>query len=297
MEVPKIVSLNLDLSIVSTGWSIIRNGKIACYGKITPPAALSPVEKLVHIRDVLEFILEINYDINIVSIEDVFFMRNQKTFAKLCEVHGVTKCLSYLYVGNNIFTFPATHVRSCFDLKSKKEEAYNYIVENILTNTEGWEFKTHNDIADSILLGLSINKKNRTMKTKKMFEKEKELGEPLEEYLIREYWKYEKSLKTISKNLKIGYSTLHKWFQDLKIQIRERAFPSHFLPLKLNMEQEQLVIGSVLGGAGLYRSNKHINYYGNCCFQVAHSSKFREYVKYKQDILYPFSKHLSLIHI
>lgn len=287
----KIVSLNLDLSVVSTGWSIIRNGQIDGYGKITPPTNFSPVEKLVHIRDVLEFILETNSDINIVSLEDVFFMRNQKTFAKLCEVHGVTKCLSYLYVGNNIFSFPATHVRSCFNLKTK-EEAYNYIVENILTNVEGWKLKTYNDITDSILLGLSFNEKTKTIKTKKMIKKEKELGEPIEEYLIREYWKYNRSLKTISKELKIGYSTLHKWFQDLKIQIRERAFPDHVLPTILSEEQEQLVIGSVLGDAGLYRSSRLSGYYGNHCFQVAHSSKFREYVEYKEDIMYPFSKHI-----
>ncbi len=290
-KVPEIISLNLDLSTVSTGWSIIKNGKLFKYGKITPSVLLSPVEKLVHIKDVLEFLLEINPDVNIVVIEDVFFVRNQKTFAKLCEIQGVVKCLSYLYVGNNVFSFPATHVRSCFDLKTKKE-VYEY-VKNILNGVdENWKFKTHNDITDSILLGLSILKNNKTIKTKKMLEKEKELNEPLEIYLIREYWEHEKSLKDISKILKVSYSALHKWFQDLKIQIRERAFSGSFLPTKLTEEQEQLIMGSVLGDGGLYRSKRANGYYGNYCFQVSHSSKFREYVEYKQNILYPFSKHI-----
>jgi len=288
MEIPKIVSLNLDLSLVSTGWSIIKNGGVFKYGKIVPSKNLSHAEKLVHIKEVLEFLLEIHTDINMVVIEDVFYIRNVKTFAKLCEVHGVTKCLSYSYVGNNIFMLPATHVRSCFNLKTK-EDVYKYVTENKLPESEDWDFKTHNDITDSILLGLSVLEPHKVIKTKKMLEKEKELGEPLELYLLKEYWSNEKSLTTISKKLKVGYSTMHKWLQDLKIQIRERAYSSSYLPTVLTGEQKQLVIGSVLGDAGLYRSNAT---YGQYCFQVAHSAKFREYVEYKHDLLYPFSSHI-----
>ena len=54
MEIPKIVSLNLDLSLVSTGWSIIKNGGVFKYGKIVPSKNLSHAEKLVHIKEVLE---------------------------------------------------------------------------------------------------------------------------------------------------------------------------------------------------------------------------------------------------
>jgi len=269
--------LCLDLALNHSGWSVLHDRDLISYGKILPPKYLSNAEKMIHTNNAIESVLDIWPDINYIVIEDVYYLRNIKTYCTLCQLLGIIRYTAYKYVGNNTFVLSATHVRSSFGL-SKKEEVFDFIVGKY--NLNNFNFEEHNDVCDSIILGLSFLEKDSVVKTKRMKLVESSLDNSLYEYMLDEYWNNEKSLQSISKNLKVSYGAIHEWFGNFKIPIRDHKFYIDKFPKELSYEQEQILIGTVLGDGGLYKSNKNG---GEYCLQISHSTKFRKYLEHKAE--------------
>jgi Holliday junction resolvasome RuvABC endonuclease subunit len=270
--------LGIDLSLNSTGWSILgEDGQVISFGTIKPVFENSIFRKQFCIKNAIDDLFEI-YKLDYVIIEDVYYSKNTKTYCNLCQLLGIVISLCYKYVGDNIFVLPATHIRSCFGLKTK-EEAFNFVVDKF--NLLDFEFKKHNDICDSLLTGLSFLNKQKVIKSKKMLEIEQVINEPLENYLLKKYWTNDMDLQKISKELNIGYGTLYSWLQNLKIPIRSRTFYNDGLPDKLTYEQEQVLLGTILGWGYLAYSNKK---HGDSCLQMEYSTKQIDYLRYKASI-------------
>lgn len=265
--------LCLDLSLSKTGWSIMENSEVFKYGYIKIDHNTSDAEKMMHVRDVLSFLLSI-HDIEYVIIEDIFYMKNVKTYRRLCAISGVIECLSYEHVGNKIFMFPATHARSCFSLKGK-QEVFDFIKNKY--NFEDFIFDEHNDICDSILLGLCFEEKKSIVKTKDMLKKEKVLGVLIEDLLFKYHWSEDMNLNSISKKLKIPYNTLKAWFNKLKIPVKDRKYKNSLFN-SLEFEQEQVLLGTLLGDGCLQKSCGNS---GNTRLQMLHCIKQKEYLLHK----------------
>jgi Holliday junction resolvasome RuvABC endonuclease subunit len=272
--------LCLDLSLTHTGWSVFKDEYLYSFGVI--PVSNNKFSSSERIYYIVENILSIVtlHDIDVVVIEDVYFKLNMNTFGQLCELRGAILSILYPIVGNNIFILPATHVRSCFELKSK-EDVYTYI--NTIMPELNFNFEEHNDICDSIMLGLSFLDKSKVIKTKKMLSIEKKLDEPLEKYLLREYWVNEVSLKQLAKRLKISYGSIYNWFNNIKIPIKTLKHSTETLPDHLTYEQEQVLVGTVMGGGGIFKGPSTR---GEYFLQIGHSIKQVEYLDHKANYFF-----------
>ncbi len=218
--------LCLDLSLTSTGWSILCDGKLRKYGAIKPRTGIDTYLRLVYIVDVISFIFDTN-DIDIVVIEDVFKGKNAKTFKLLCELRGGVIYTSYNKVHRNIFTYNATHARACFSLKGKED-----VVEFINNEMDlSFEFTMeHNDVCDSILLGLCFLNTDRVVKDKKMKLAEKDLPSSIGIYIYNRYWLDGLSIKDLAKEFKVSNNVMRAWFNNLKIQFKKEFYSFDDVP-------------------------------------------------------------------
>lgn len=139
--------LSLDISSVSTGWSIF-NGKDFVCGIISLDKKMDKVIKLQKFRKILTEILLKEKPTDIV-IEAVFMGINVRTIKILSEFSGVAQecCLSTVniipYVVEN------TTVKSFFKVR-KKENLYDFILSLFDLKKDDVPFKENNDIVDSI---------------------------------------------------------------------------------------------------------------------------------------------------
>ena len=146
MEAKRILSL--DISSVSTGWSIYDGKNFIC-GTILLNKKIDNVIKLQKFREVLRILLLKEKPTHIV-IEAVFMGINVRTIKILSEFSGVAKecCVSTLdiipYIIEN------TTVKSFFKVR-KKENLYHFVLSLFdLEEKDDMPFKTNNDIFDSI---------------------------------------------------------------------------------------------------------------------------------------------------
>jgi Holliday junction resolvasome RuvABC endonuclease subunit len=218
--------LCLDLSLNSTGWSILCDGELKKYGAIKPNIGIDVYKRFIYILDVVSFIFETN-SIDLVIIEDVFKNKNAKVFKLLCELRGGIIYICYINVGRNIFIYHATHARACFGLKDK-EEVVDFISNKI--NTKDKFTMEDNDVCDSILLGLCFLNKEHVVKDKKMKLAEKELPTPLGMYIYNRYWKDGCSLKEIAKEFKVSDNVMGAWFNNLKIPFKIESYSIADIP-------------------------------------------------------------------
>ena len=150
------IILGFDVSSTKTGFSILKNGRFTKstkdFGSIEIDSKLSLSEKLVYFRDSVEEVIN-RYNPQHIVIEDVFIghkstiillSRFSGVIIELCKRICVEPCL-----------INATKARSLLKVKNKKEEAFKFIKDKYKLN---WEFKTHNDIADSLVLVLAYKK-------------------------------------------------------------------------------------------------------------------------------------------
>lgn len=277
--------LSIDPALLRTGWSVlIDDASLVSYGVIETPANISDAHRLMYISKSIKSLIDI-YNINKLVIEDVYYLKNIQTYCLLSQLSGVLRLIGYECLGNNVFVLPTTFIRSVLNLKNK-EEVFDFITKKF--NLDNFNFEDHNDICDSIAIGLCFLN-DAVYKTKKMLEIEKTFNIDLRNYLMESYWTNECTLISISKKLRIGYSTLHSWFQNLKIPIRDTVFYDGMFPSVLTYEQEQVLLGTVLGDGGLYRSNSS---YGNYCLQIGHEYKYKEYLIYKASFFDTFFSSL-----
>jgi Holliday junction resolvasome RuvABC endonuclease subunit len=218
--------LCLDLSLVSTGWSILCDGKLKKYGAIKPSVGIDPYVRLVYIIDVISFIFDVE-NIDIVVIEDVFKNKNAKTFKLLCELRGGIIYESFNNVGRNIFSYHATHARACFGLKGK-EDVVDFINRSVELSSK---FTIdHNDVCDSILLGLCFLNTDHVVKDKKMKLAEKELPSPIGIYIYSKYWSENNSIKELAKQFNVSNNVMRGWFNNLKIPFKEESYSLDNVP-------------------------------------------------------------------
>lgn len=215
--------LCLDLSLDRTGWSVFIKGTLVEYGNVDCNSSkISHVERLMCIRDSITEVLD-NYVLDCVIIEDVHYSKNIDTYKRLCELRGLILAASYEYVGNDIFIFPTAHPRSCFMLDEStkiksKEDAFAYISK--LFPNDNFNFKDHNDICDSIILGLSFMEQTKHINTKKLVSKQKEYEFDIGEHLFKQHWTDNISIKKLAGEFKVSEKILLSWFNCYKIPTR-----------------------------------------------------------------------------
>lgn len=153
--------LGLDVSSISTGYSILDNGvllKDTC-GLIEPNPRRPYGERLqtfeISVKDLIK-----NNNPDLVVIEDIFKGRNAKTFKSLAMFRGVAIKAIFDMIGQDPISIMASEARKTVGVKNDKEEAFKFITNKFDLD---YEFEKHNDIADSILLALACY----TMETKK----------------------------------------------------------------------------------------------------------------------------------
>jgi Holliday junction resolvasome RuvABC endonuclease subunit len=213
--------LCLDLSLDRTGWSIFKDGKMYKYGIIEcNESSLRYVERLMCIVDVVRDILA-DHPVDCVLIEDVHYSKSISTYRNLCELRGVILTTVYEFVGNDVFIFPPTHPRSCFNPNDEKLKDKVAAVEYIssLYPKEQFNYKDHNDICDSIILGLSFME-YKSIVSPKMSKVEKILKEDMRSYLYREHWLNGLTVKQIAKNFKMSPTIILTWFNNTKLPIK-----------------------------------------------------------------------------
>lgn len=146
--------LGLDISSVSTGHSVLDDGKLLkrFSGKIKIDNKFSLGKRLdIFDKKINNLIIKVKPDI--IIIEDIY-LRNTTTFKILSYFHGVAYKHIYSLIGKNPFFIGATKVRNLLGVKGK-EGTFNYI--NDLFNL-GYNFEEHNDITDSIAVCLAYQK-------------------------------------------------------------------------------------------------------------------------------------------
>jgi Holliday junction resolvasome RuvABC endonuclease subunit len=153
-----MITLALDISSTSTGWSVIKSGRFykrpdLDYGLIQPGKKFTPGQKKVFFRDNLEEVFK-KVKPGIVGIEDTF-LRNTKTLKVLSRYCGIAWELAYRYTQEDPIIVSVTSIRAVIGTQDKKE-IFNLMVDKY--KLQDWEFSKHNDITDSLAVGLYTDK-------------------------------------------------------------------------------------------------------------------------------------------
>lgn len=147
--------MGLDVSSISTGYCIFNKGKLikSSCGIIKTNPRKSYGNRLQSFEiDVKELIQKHKPDI--IIVEDIYKGRNIKTFKSLAMFRGVVIKAIYDEINKDPISLSASVVRSFLKIKNKKEIAFDFIVSKYKLD---YNFKDHNDIVDSIVLGLAVH--------------------------------------------------------------------------------------------------------------------------------------------
>lgn len=155
----KIV-LGLDVSSTSTGWAVIKSGRFykregIDYGWIKPSRKYSLVEKLDFFGDSIEeVVFKVSPDY--IGIEDIFLSRNVKTLKVLGRFSGVALRDSYRESGIIPKIVQVREARAKITGTQNKIEVFNFVKKKY--KLHDWEFDSHNDITDAIVVALYVGK-------------------------------------------------------------------------------------------------------------------------------------------
>lgn len=169
-----MIILGLDLSLSSTGYSIIDyNENVLAYGVINTTTKNNDFERMYIIANKIDELIQ-KYNVTIVCLENSFFGSNPNTGIKLARLMGA---VSYICVENNLLIELITPAQGRKILmnngKAKKEEVANFIKENYIDigeysdktiKTKGIQ-KT-SDMYDSMAVGFAFIKKWKLNKDK-----------------------------------------------------------------------------------------------------------------------------------
>lgn len=161
-----MVILNLDLSISSTGFSVIdEKYNLISYGTIqTTSKGYTEEERLYIIGKEIDRLIK-EYNIDVVVAENQFKSVNIKTTQQLARLMGIT---IFMCQDNNVkieyFNPSSARKWVMNDGKAKKEDVAQFIINNYYYIGEYSDKQTKkvektSDIYDSILLGLAYLKK------------------------------------------------------------------------------------------------------------------------------------------
>jgi len=142
--------LSLDVSSISTGWSLLTNEKkLLCFGVISiPDVELSA--KLYWFHNYIESLI-ITLDPAIVLVEETY-LKNVKTLKTLSQFIGIVNFVCFKYRKQTIYLSPNT-VRAFFKLKTK-HDVFDFVKNKYRVKLKGLMFNNGNDITDSILQAL-----------------------------------------------------------------------------------------------------------------------------------------------
>lgn len=143
--------LAFDISSSSTGYSVLEDKKLKKYGLIELSSKSSHGKKLYDFeQELVKIILQENPDL--IIIEDIFKGRNANTFKVLSLFRGVAIKAIYGIIKDDPISLMASEARSLVGCPNSKEEAFDFVIANFKVK---FDFDKHNDIADSIVLGLA----------------------------------------------------------------------------------------------------------------------------------------------
>lgn len=147
-------TLGLDVSSISTGYCIFNNGRLikSTCGLIQPNPKKIYGERLYTFETELKAVIK-EHKPDEVIIENIFKGRNILTFKSLAMFRAIAIKTIFEDLGLDVIELMASEARSVVGIKNDKEVAYNFIVKKY--KLVDYEFSSHNDITDSILLGLS----------------------------------------------------------------------------------------------------------------------------------------------
>lgn len=147
--------LGLDVSSASTGFCIFNKGRLlkSSLGTINPNSKDCYGARLKFFKDELVKLIR-KYKPDKVVMEDIFKGRNIKTFKTLAMFRGVCFITVFEEMGCDPICVMPTEARKLVGVKgTAKEDGFGFAVKKYKLND--FDFDTHNDITDAIVLGLS----------------------------------------------------------------------------------------------------------------------------------------------
>jgi len=148
--------LSFDISSKSTGYSVIRNGKLikSSLGLVTTNSKYPFGKRLQLFEEELKELIG-KHKPDVVVIEDIFKGINVRAFKTLALFRGVAIKAIYDMMDEDPISIMASRARSLVGVKNKKQKAFDYVIKKFGLKLD---FKKDNDIADSIVLGLAYCK-------------------------------------------------------------------------------------------------------------------------------------------
>ena len=147
--------LGLDVSSASTGYCVINNGRLlkSSLGTINPNSKDSYGARLQYFANELIQILRTHKPDKVV-MEDIFKGPNAITFKTLAMFRGVCFKVVFGEIGQDPICVMPTEARKLVGVDGvTKEDGFDFIIKKY--SLPDYEFETHNDITDSIVLGLA----------------------------------------------------------------------------------------------------------------------------------------------
>jgi len=140
--------LSFDVSSVSTGWSILTDGKLKHFGTLRPLKDYSLQMKLYWFGKQVRCLVNL-YKPDVILVEDTYY-KNTKTLKTLMQFMGTAQFVCYPYW---LEIVNVNTVRSKFKVKNK-EEAFDFVKNKFKRKLKHFNFEDDNDITDSILQAL-----------------------------------------------------------------------------------------------------------------------------------------------
>jgi Holliday junction resolvasome RuvABC endonuclease subunit len=150
--------LALDISSVSTGHCIVHNGRLvkSTLGTISNDPKICLGKKLVRFEEEITKLIN-KHKPDCIVIEDIFRGPNIKTFKTLAMFRGVCFKVSFSILEKEPISIMPSEARKIVGVDGiTKEDGFDFVVNKY--NLVKYDFLTHNDISDSIILALAYYK-------------------------------------------------------------------------------------------------------------------------------------------
>lgn len=146
------IVLSFDVSVRSTGWSVLEDKTLIGMG-IIPTFKETPLEDVVRLLSRAAKFLCNTYKPDKIVVENSYFQHNVKVLKSLEACRTAVKLACFAETSIWPDELLTSEYRPHFDV-STKEEVFDYVKE--LFGLKFLEFENHNDITDSLLLGLRM---------------------------------------------------------------------------------------------------------------------------------------------
>ena len=143
-----IKTLSLDVSSVSTGWSLFMGKVLKDFGTIKLSSSDHIHDRMVKFKDELSLLINDKRP-DVVVIEDVWLGVNVSTSKTLSKFSGIAEETSYRIMKERPIIITNKEVKGFFKCKSK-EDLYKFVIDILNLSTILDDYKKHNDITDSI---------------------------------------------------------------------------------------------------------------------------------------------------